>query len=222
MSELKKSERRREEVSARIQSPSKATTTRNAILETASLQLQTRPFRDLTIGPLMRDAGYSRSTFYQYFTDLHDLMDALLDGVRGGIIEAGRPWLVDDDDPVRNLRASLAGLVEVGRRSGVILRAVADAAPTDERLERVWESFLASFDDVIAARILRDQKKGLIPGFDPLPVARALNRMDAALLIEHFGRGGDAGAEALLSALVRIWLSTLYPTRPLDPRKGPG
>ena len=121
----------------------------------------------------MRDAGYSRSAFYQYFADLHDLMDTLLDGVKGGIIEAARPWLTEDGDPVDDLRSSLAGLVGVGRESGVILRAVADAASTDARLENVWETFLASFDDVVAARIAKDQAKGLTPGFDPHPVARA-------------------------------------------------
>ena len=211
MSERIKSDLRREETSLLASSPSKTAVARAAILEAAKEFLEAHPFRDLTVGKLMQSTQYSRPTFYQHFNDLHSLMEALLDGVKGGIIEGAQPWLTGDGDPVENLRASLRGLVEIGFQHGTILKAVADAASNDARLELVWESFLSAFDEVVAARITEEQTKGLTPDFDPFPVARALNRMDAALLINQFGQGQKGSKDDTLSALVRIWLSTLYP-----------
>ena len=44
-----------------------------------------------------------------------------------------------------------------------------------------------------------------------MPVARALNRMDASYLIMAFGGPEKSDKEDVLSAIRRIWLLTLYP-----------
>lgn len=211
MSDRIKSDLRRQEVAARVAAPSKSALTKAAILDSAGQFLETYPFRDLTVGTLMQDAGFSRPTFYQYFNDLHGLMETLLDAVKGGIIEGAQPWLTGERDPVASLHASLSGLIDVGYEHGHILKAVSDATTSDARLELVWETFLASFDTVVAARIVQDQVSGVTPDFDPKPVARALNRMDAAVLISSFGHGQKADKNDVLEAIVRIWMSTLYP-----------
>lgn len=92
MSEIIKSELRRKEVAARTTSLSKSAQTKNAILSAAMEFLKSRPFRDLTVGILMADTGCKRSAFYQYFNDLHSLMEALLDRVKVRIIEGAQPW----------------------------------------------------------------------------------------------------------------------------------
>ncbi|WP_193142881.1 TetR/AcrR family transcriptional regulator [Meridianimarinicoccus sp. MJW13] len=191
--------------------PSKAAITRSAILDAGSVFLETRPFRDLTVGGLMATTEYSRPTFYLYFNDLHGFMETLLDEVKVGIVEGARAWLSNEGDAVGGLRQSLTTLVDVAHQHGPILKAVADAAPGDARLERVWEMFLGSFDEVVSARIAQDQAAGLTPDFEPLPVARALNRMDAGMLIQAFGSGEKAPKDVVLSAIMRVWLSTLYP-----------
>ncbi len=191
--------------------PSKAAITRSAILDAGSVFLETRPFRDLTVGGLMATTEYSRPTFYLYFNDLHGFMETLLDEVKVGIVEGARAWLSNEGDAVGGLRQSLTTLVDVAHQHGPILKAVADAAPGDARLERVWETFLGSFDEVVSARIAQDQAAGITPDFEPLPVARALNRMDAGMLIHAFGSGEKAPKDAVLSAIMRVWLSTLYP-----------
>jgi len=195
----------------RNMTPSKAALTRARILDAGHAFLQVRPFRDLSVGGLMKDTGLSRPTFYQYFNDLHGLMEALLGEVKDEIVEGAQSWLESADDPVGGLQHSLTALVDVGHAHGSILRAVADAAPSDARLEAVWQGFVASFDEVVAAKIAEDQARGYIPEFNPLPVARALNRMDATLLIQAFGTPQKADKAEILAALMRIWISTLYP-----------
>lgn len=159
----------------------------------------------------MAGTEYSRPTFYLYFNDLHGLMETLLDEVKGGIVEGARTWLSNEGDPISSLQESLSALVDVGFESGAILKAVSDAAPSDARLEHVWETFLCSFDEVVSARIAEDQAKGITPEFDPLSVARALNRMDAGVLIQAFGTAQKADKAEVLKAITRIWISTLYP-----------
>ena len=121
----------------------KSERTRQAILDAALEFLWTHPFRDLTIAELMSRAETSRAAFYQYFADLHDLMDVLLSEMRDDILEAAGPWFKGDGDPASLLRESLSGLVKICYRRGPILRAVVDASASDEMLEKSWAKFLA-------------------------------------------------------------------------------
>lgn len=190
--------------------PRKSEKTFQAILDSALELLWTHRFRDLNVTELMAQTGASRPTFYQYFSDLHELMEALLDGMRDDILDKVSPWLQGKNDPIASLRESLTGLVELSYERGPILSAVSDAAVSDARLERVWAEFLIGFDDAVTAKIEEQQSMGMIPNFDARPVAEALNRLDAALLIEKFGQLPRSAPEPVLEAITRIWLSTLY------------
>ena len=188
----------------------KSERTRQAILDAALKFLWTHPFRDLTVGELMSLAGTSRSAFYQYFQDLHDLMEALLEALKEEIFDIAAPWLQGEGDPIPLLEETMEGLVRVCYRQGPILRAVSDAAPMDARLEKAWADFLKDFDDAVTNRIEHHQALGLIKPFDARPVAIALNRMDAFLLIHHFGHRPRGKQKSVLEAIVRVWISTLY------------
>ena len=184
--------------------------TRNAILDAALEFLWSRPFREMTVAKLMSLVGASRPAFYQYFVDIHDLMEAMLRGLESDIFKATDPWIDGVGDPVIMLRESQAGLVRVGYERGPILRAVSDAASSDERLELAWAKFLAVFDDAVITRIEQQQLEGLIPAFDARPVAIALNRLDASMLIHAFGRRPRKKPGPVHETLTRIWISTLY------------
>jgi AcrR family transcriptional regulator len=188
----------------------KSERTRAAILNSALDFLWTHPFRDMTVQSLMAPTGASRSAFYRYFKDLHELMEILLDVVKDDVMAATGPWFTGAGDPVALLNDSLDGLVKVCYHRGPILRATTDAAAADERLERAWAQFVKQFNDGVTARIEADQAQGLIPDFDARPVAIALNLMDAYTLIEAFGRRPRSKPEPVREALGRIWISTLY------------
>jgi len=191
----------------------KSDRTRKAILDGALELLWTQPFREIKVADLMAIAGVSRSAFYRYFDDLYALMDTLLQGLEADIFEATAPWLTGDGDPKHLLRQSLSGLVRVCFERGPLLRAVADASTTDERLERAWAAFLDKFDEAVASRIEQQQALGLIEPFDARSIAVALNRLDASMLIHSFGRHPRRNAEMVLEALTRIWTSTLYESK---------
>ncbi len=202
---------RRRQNEARDQSPQrKSERTRQVILDAALKLIWEKPFRDLTIAELMAQTGVSRSVFYQYFADLHDLMENLLGDLKQEILEVATPWITAESDPAAKLVESLSGLVKVCYRRGPILRAVFEAAPMDERLEGAWNDFIRVFDDAVAERIERDQAAGLVPKFDARPVAIALNRMDVGTLIHHFGRRPRSKPDPVYRAILQVWISTIY------------
>jgi AcrR family transcriptional regulator len=188
----------------------KAERTRATILNAALDLIWSNPFRDMTVSSLMASTGVSRSAFYQYFNDLHELMETLLDMLQQEIFEVAKPWLEGVGDPVTLLRETVAGLVHVCYQRGPFLRAITDAAVTDPHLENAWLQFLAGFDSAATARIEADQKQALIPDFEARPVAFALNRLNAYTLLQAFGQHPRKQPEPVREVLAQIWISTLY------------
>ena len=160
---------------------------------------------------LMATTRVSRPAFYQYFRDVHELMESLLVTLENEVLDMARPWLLGErGDPVAMLHESLNGLVTVCYRRGPFLKAIADAAPTDGRLEKAWNAFLGRFDNAVAERIRLDQALGLIEPFDPRPVAVAFNRLDAYTFVQSFGQRPRSEPGPIRDAIVRLWVSTLY------------
>lgn len=188
----------------------KSERTRAAILNAALDFVWSHPFRDMTVTALMEPTGMSRSAFYKYFDDLHDVMETLLAMLQEEIFTAVEPWLTGVGDPVALMQQTLAGLVNVCYQRGPFLRAITDAATSDPRLEKAWVEFLASFDTAATARIEADQKQGLLPGFEVRSLAFSLNRLNAYTLLQAFGQHPRREPEQVREALVRIWVSTLY------------
>jgi len=188
----------------------KSDRTRAAILDSAFEFIWSHPFRDMTVKSLMDQTGTGRSTFYRYFRDLHEVMEAMLEMLQGEIFVAAEPWIAGTGDPVALVNKSLGGLVRICYQRGPFLRAMSDAATTDKRFEHAWKQFLAGFDDAGTARIESDQEQGLIPDFPARPVATALNILDAHMLIDAFGQRPRKQQEPVRKALARIWISTLY------------
>jgi len=184
--------------------------TRAEILDAAFEYLWSRPFRDMTVNSLMATTSISRSAFYRYFDDIHELMQALLTRLESEILEGASPWLSENGDPVALLYESLAAEVRICYRHGPLLKAVSDAAGTNARLEDEWNWFIERFDDAVSERIVADQELGLIEAFDPRPVATALNRVDAAMYVRAFGHRPRSRPEPIQEAITRVWVSTLY------------
>jgi len=183
---------------------------RREILDSAVRFLWEHPFRDLTVGELMDGTTLSRPAFYRYFTDLHHLIESLLGEVEAVMHKTADPWIGGEGEPVSALRESLGGVVRVCVDHGPVIRAIAEAAPLDWRLESAWAAFMGRWDAAVAARIEKQQETGLVRPFDARRIANALNRLDASVLIAEFGRQPQGDPEAVLDALHRIWVGTLY------------
>ena len=102
-----------------------------------------------------------------------------------------------------------------------MLRAIADAAGYDARVEQVYRYGLIRYGLIerlvgaVATRISRDVKVGLSPAdLEPEETARALVLMTERYLLDAFGRperrpSGEECA-AVFATLEGIWVRTLY------------
>lgn len=183
---------------------------RQEILDRAVEFLWEHPFRDISVARLMTHTSIGRSAFYVYFRDIHQLAEILLGQVREAIEQAIKPWLAGTGEPVPALVTSLQGLVTVCVEHGPIIRAVAEATSTSAELEGLWSEFLGGFDRAVETRVRAEQRAGRIGAMDARAMARALNRLDAAHLIDSFGRHPQPDPDQVAQTLTTIWISTLY------------
>jgi AcrR family transcriptional regulator len=174
----------------------KSERTRLAIRAAAVEFLQEHPFREMTVAGVVTGTGLSRSAFYQYFADLHDLIESLLSEVEAIMHQTANPWISGEGEPIAALRESLGGVVQTCVDHGPIFRAVFEAAPLDERLEQARLGFMGRWDEAVEARITAHQRDGLIPRLDARRIGNALNALNASVLIAEFGRRpqGDPAA----------------------------
>jgi TetR/AcrR family transcriptional regulator, ethionamide resistance regulator len=178
----------------------------------------------MTVEGIMVRTGLSRPAFYAYFRDRYDLVTRLLEGVGGLLFALDWRWLSGaaggGGDEVRDvlvdaLRAGSQTFVEYGP----VLRAIADAAGQDARVEEVYRyGLIERLVAAVAARISRDIEAGVSPGdLDPKETARALVLMTERYLLDTFGRPKRGPSreetEAVFGTLEEIWVRTLYALR---------
>ena len=190
-----------------------------AILAAARAFLEERPFREMTVEGVMVRTGLSRPAFYAYFRDRYEVVTRLLEGIGGLLFALDRRWLSggEDEEEVRGvlvdaLRAGSQTFIEYGS----VLRAIADAAGYDARVEQVYRyGLIERLVAAVAGRISRDMEAGLSPAdLEPVETARALVLMTERYLLDAFGRPerrpSREESEAVFATLEGIWVRTLY------------
>ena len=190
-----------------------------AILAAARAFLEERPFREMTVEGVMVRTGLSRPAFYAYFRDRYEVVTRLLEGIGGLLFALDWRWLSGGEDGedarevlVDALRAGSQAFVEYGP----VLRAIADAAGYDARVEQVYRyGLIERLVGAVARRISRDVEAGLSPSdLDPEETARALVLMTERYLLDAFGRPerrpSRRESAAVFHTLEGIWVRTLY------------
>jgi TetR/AcrR family transcriptional regulator, ethionamide resistance regulator len=180
------------------------------ILDAAERFLQKRPFRDLEIASLMDATGLTRSSFYHYFRDRHDLVVRLVEKLGRELVPLNELWFRDADDPVATLRAGYRGVGEFWAKHGPVLRAIAEAAIHDRQVEKAHRAFVEAIARGTAARIRADVARGRTAPLDADATAHALILMSERFLNERLGRGRRRDWRPVVETLSRIWLRTLY------------
>jgi AcrR family transcriptional regulator len=192
-----------------------------AILAAARSFLEERPFREMTVEGVMVRTGLSRPAFYAYFRDRYDLVTRMLEGIGGLLFAVDRRWLAGGGGGGREeAREVLVDTLRKGSetfvRYGPVLRAIADAASQDPRVEEVYRfGLIERLVGAVAARISRDVQAGVSPDeLDPEETARALVLMTERYLLDAFGRPEGRPsrdkAAAVVVVLEKVWVRTLY------------
>ncbi len=180
------------------------------ILQAAEKFLSERSFRELSIDEVMKLTGLKRPAFYVHFKDKYDLALKLVSNVGKELFAIADNWL-KGNSPQDDLPKTLEGLVNIYLKHGLMLRAFAEAACADERVEGFYRDLIQEFIDATVSHIKEEQESGRInKDMNVEETARALVWLEERYLSEAFGRIPQGDPEIVVQVLHNIWLSTLY------------
>jgi len=181
------------------------------IVEAAEALLREKPFRDLTVDDLMRRTGLSRPSFYVYFRDRHDLVLKVVEHIGGELFAMSERWYSGTGEGSALVREAIDGVVGVFAEHGPVLRALADAASEDPRVEAAYLALIQRFVDATARHIEQEIAAGRVLPLDPVSSATALTWMMERYLQLKLGRANDhQDVGPIADTLTTIWSRVLY------------
>jgi len=188
--------------------------TRREILAAADQLLRARPYRELSVDLVMTQTGLTRTAFYRHFDDVPDLVLRLLGDVGRELYTNGERWREGAfDNFAAAAHEALRGIVDFFVRHGRLVRAIAEAAATDEQIEQGYSEFLAVFTEMISETFDAMVERGILDVPDTRALALALNLMNERYLLEEFGREPLADPDVALATLETIWLRVVSDVR---------
>ncbi|HET9737757.1 MAG TPA: TetR/AcrR family transcriptional regulator [Solirubrobacteraceae bacterium] len=180
------------------------------IVAAAEAFLRERPFRDLTVDEVMRRTDLSRPSFYVYFRDRHHLVLRVVAHLESELFTMSDRWFRGSGGGRETAREALDGIVEVFAEHGPVMRALADAAADDPRVEEAYGALVRRFVDATARHIEEEMAAGRMLPLDPRETATALVWMNERYLVESLGRAPYSPPETVADTLLTIWTRVLY------------
>lgn len=159
----------------------------------------------------MSAAGLTRTIFYRYFDDLADLVVQLLDETGAELYEHEQHLAEAGVHDSEGIRRALEVPVHSFSLHGPLLRAIAEAASHDERIDAAYRTVVQRFEPLIEANLRSLSGRGRTHVADPAQTARALNLMNVAYLLDVFGVSEQkVSREVALRTLAEIWAGAIF------------
>jgi AcrR family transcriptional regulator len=167
----------------------------------------------MTVDEVMRRTDLSRPSFYVYFSDRHQLVLRVVEHLGAELFTMSDRWLSGTGEGPELAREALEGVVAVYVEHGPVMRALADAAADDPRVEEAYTALVQSFVDATARHIEEEIEAGRILPLAAYETANALVWMMERYLSLTLGRQSVTPAETLVDTLATIWTRVLYGSR---------
>jgi AcrR family transcriptional regulator len=186
---------------------------RAEILGAAESFLRERPFRELSVEEVMARTSLSRSSFYVYFRDRHELLLRVVEEIGGQLFGVAERWFAGSGGSRgEDVRVALEGVVAVYADHGPVMRAISDASSVDREVESVYDGLVASFVDATAARLDEEVAAGRARRLaDRHDTAHALVWMTERYLSRSFGSSSPrVSRQTAANTLYEVWVRALY------------
>ncbi len=181
---------------------------RARIIAAAADLIRRRSYAELSVDQVMRAAGLGRTIFYRHFDDLGDLLVRVSQEAIEELYDAQPPLdEVTAGDEIAAIRRALEPASEVYRRHGPLLRAVAEAAASDEELAHGQAAMRRRFTELNRRYLSEAQARGAAPLADVAETAEAMTVMNEAYLLDAFGGEPRVTVEVAVRTLSEIWLA---------------
>jgi AcrR family transcriptional regulator len=183
-------------------------------------------FTEVSVERLVTEARISRSTFYVYFEDKGDLLQALTADVMTDIIAMARVWWELPPDATRaDVEAALSGMILAYLEHKTLMAAVVETSAYDARVREQFGTLIQMSLREVGSHIADGQARGFVRrDLDAEPVAGWLTWMAERGLYQLVRFADDqATVDKLTAALTAIVWNTLYdgarPSRALTGRR---
>jgi TetR/AcrR family transcriptional regulator, ethionamide resistance regulator len=183
-----------------------------AVLEaTDDLLREGVSYADLNIERITTRAGISRTAFYFYFRDKRELLLRLTENVTDELYRQADIWYSGGAEPAAEVAAALSNISALYTENGAVLRAIVQAAATDDEVAVFWHAVVDRFVDATARRIDDLQGVGGAPAdIDPRATAFALCWMIERAFNQQLVLGRPIPPQELLDALTGIFVRAVY------------
>ena len=184
--------------------------TRRTILAAADSFLRERPFRELSVDVVMAETGLTRTAFYRHFDDATDLVLRLLAELADRLYPVAERWgeMAGKEYP-HGAKEALAAVVDLFVQEGPLVRAISDAAVTDERIEATYRSVREGLVTLATETLDSLVAEGRLEVPSTEALARALTLLNESFLLEEFGREPFGDRDTALATLERVWLNAV-------------
>jgi AcrR family transcriptional regulator len=172
--------------------------------------LEDKPFNDVTVDELAREAGLSRTAFYFYYKDKNEVLGAVLEGVAGWAHGQAADWWSGEGAPDVMIRETLANIGSIYQTHSGVLRAAVEVSAYDPEFLRVYKGLMDNFIAATQEHLHRELQAGrLRDGADPDRHAEVLIWMGERC--QYVGMLDGRPPEETARTLTDIWLHALYP-----------
>jgi TetR/AcrR family transcriptional regulator, ethionamide resistance regulator len=184
--------------------------TRREILEATAFLLSTRPFRELTVGDIMKRTEVGRSAFYAHFTDVFAVVEELLSEIRDEEIAYLEQWNGETVDPAESFERLITNTVALWARRGPMISSMLDAASNDGRIAVLFDQITSRYCEVAAAALRRDPRKTLSADLDLDEVAALVIHGTQGYLKDRLGTPGRGDPLTVAYTLRGMWAAAIY------------
>jgi TetR/AcrR family transcriptional regulator, ethionamide resistance regulator len=168
-------------------------------------------YADLNIERIATRAGISRTAFYFYFRDKRELLLRLTEDVVDELYRQGDIWFSGNGDAAEDLHHALRNIAAIYRENGAVLRAIVQAAATDDEVAVFWHAILNRFVEATTARIesLRAAGRSVVRE-EPRAAAFVLCWMIERAFNQQLALGQPLHEDELVDALTGIFVRAVY------------
>jgi AcrR family transcriptional regulator len=169
-------------------------------------------FAELSVERLITAAGISRSTFYAYFQDKDDLLQALVENVLEELWAAARAWTdlgpgLSKDD----LRAAITRIGTVHRPHRLVMAAAAEADQANAQVRAEYDVLMERTTQLVRDHIARGQAQGFVRAeLDPQNTAALLTWGSELRLNKLAANASDEKLGHVVTALTDLIWNLLY------------
>jgi AcrR family transcriptional regulator len=180
---------------------------RERIVSAATELLRQSGYASLNVGAIMERAGIGRTLFYRHFEDIPGLLMAASREAIGDLYASEMELERSGVDVVDGIHSAISSAVAAYHRHGPLLRALAEAAPGDERIEAGQNAIRERFDELVGDWLARMPRHRDRPRDELLELGRALNLLNTSFLLDAFGGEPRLSEDEATRVLTEIWLA---------------